>query len=70
MSALRDSVGRTMEKAFAKDPLWADRQEALVREHAEILVAVRAGDAALSTSLMRAHIEGFYESLNLSEAMS
>ncbi|MGH3359446.1 MAG: FadR/GntR family transcriptional regulator [Nocardioidaceae bacterium] len=61
MGALRDSVRRPMDEAFA-DSDWATRQTVLVREHVEIFEAVRAADPDLAANLMRRHIEGFYES--------
>ena len=65
MAALRESVRRPMDEAFADDEQWLVRQEALVKEHVEIFDAVRAGDADLAATLMRRHIEGFYESLQI-----
>ena len=67
MMALRESVRRPMDEAFADDEQWPARQQALVREHAEILEAVRVGEPGPAASLMRQHIEGFYESLQPGE---
>lgn len=63
MVALRESVRRPMDEAFAHDGQWAERQKALVQEHVEIFDAVDAGDPERAAALMRRHIEGFYESL-------
>lgn len=63
MAALRASVRRPMDEAFAGDGRWADRQRVLVREHREIFEAVRDGDATLAVRLLVGHIEGFYDSL-------
>lgn len=67
MAALRESVRRPMDAAFADDGQWPVRKESLVKEHVEIFEAVRAGDADLAATLMRRHIEGFYESLQLNQ---
>ena len=70
MAALRESVRRPMDEAFANDAEWPTRQEALVQEHVEIFAAVRAGDADLAAQLMRRHIEGFYESMQSNQPTS
>ncbi|MGH3384769.1 MAG: FadR/GntR family transcriptional regulator [Nocardioidaceae bacterium] len=67
MAALRESVRRPMDEAFADDREWPNRQEALVTEHVEIFEAVRAGDVDLAAALMRRHIEGFYDSLGIDQ---
>jgi len=67
MAALRESVRRPMDEAFADNERWPQRQRALVKEHVEIFQAVQAGQADLAATLMRQHIEGFYESLHLNE---
>lgn len=63
MMALRESVRRPMDEAFADEPAWPERQRVLVQEHVEILEAVRSNDAERAEDLMRRHIDGFYESL-------
>ena len=66
MSALRDAVRRPMARAFDGVPDWDDRVPELVREHERIFAAARAGDADGAAALMRAHIAGFYDSLETS----
>jgi GntR family transcriptional regulator, transcriptional repressor for pyruvate dehydrogenase complex len=65
MAALRDAVRRPMAEAFDDDPHWEERVTGLIREHVEIFEAVSSGDADLAATLMRRHIEGFYDSLDL-----
>lgn len=66
MGALRESVRRPMDKAFAHTD-WPTRQQVLVREHTEIFEALRAADGDRAAALMRRHIEGFYESMPADE---
>lgn len=65
MSALRDAVRRPMTRAFDDDTHWEERVPELVREHERIFAAVSAGDPDGAAALMRAHVEGFYDSLEL-----
>lgn len=63
MNAIREAVRRPMDKAFAGDVDWENRQASLVDEHKEIFRAVTSGDADLAEGLMRRHIEGVYADL-------
>lgn len=66
MGALRESVRRPMDDAFAHTD-WPARQQVLVREHTEIFEALSAADGDRAAELMRRHIEGFYESIPAEE---
>lgn len=65
MTALRDAVRRPMAEAFDDDPDWDKRVKELVQEHSEILGAVLSGDGDRAAALMRQHIGGFYDSLQV-----
>jgi len=65
MTALRDAVRRPMSEAFDDDPDWDKRVKELVQEHSEILDAVLSADGDRAAALMRQHIGGFYDSLQV-----
>lgn len=60
MVALRESVRRPMDEAFADVPSWPQRQAELVEEHRDIYEAVTGDDIERAAVLMKSHIEGFY----------
>lgn len=62
MVAMREAVRRPMGVAFADESDWDSRREVLTQEHRVIFDAVQSRDAEAAERLMRAHIEGFYES--------
>lgn len=65
MTALRDAVRRPMAEAFDDDPHWDQRVKELVQEHTEIFEAVLSGDGDRAAELLRQHIGGFYDSLDV-----
>lgn len=65
MAALRDAVRRPMAEVFDQDPDWDQRAKELVREHSTIFDAVLSGDGNRAAALMRQHIDGFYDSLQI-----
>lgn len=65
MMALREAVRRPMDEAFADEPSWPARQRTLVEEHVAIFDAIQAGEVDRAEELMRQHIDGFYESLQV-----
>jgi GntR family transcriptional regulator, transcriptional repressor for pyruvate dehydrogenase complex len=65
MAALRDAVRRPMAEAFDDDEQWDQRVKELVKEHEDIFEAVLSGDGDRAAVLMRQHIGGFYDSLDV-----
>ncbi|GII95136.1 FadR/GntR family transcriptional regulator [Sinosporangium siamense] len=63
MNALRDGIATSMLAAFNAQPDWPEFVAAIVGEHRDILDALRARNGARATTLMRAHVEGFYDAL-------
>jgi GntR family transcriptional regulator, transcriptional repressor for pyruvate dehydrogenase complex len=59
MLAVRDAIGRYLLDRMRRRRDLATGLEALCREHAAVLDAVRAGDGEAAAARMRDHIEGF-----------
>ena len=66
MVALREAIHSYVMTAVAALPDWVGTARRLRAEHAGILAAVRAGDAAAAAEAVRAHIVGFYAEARLS----
>ena len=63
--AIRQAVREAIRDASGSLPDWQRFRVQLLREHREILEAIRAGDAAAAASLMEAHIRGAYAVLGI-----
>jgi GntR family transcriptional repressor for pyruvate dehydrogenase complex len=61
MLAVRDSIAQHLLQALRQLPEPPETLRRLAGEHAAVLRAVEAGDAARARRLIRQHIEGFYE---------
>jgi GntR family transcriptional repressor for pyruvate dehydrogenase complex len=61
MLAVRDSIAQHLLEALRQLPEAPETLRRLAGQHAAILKAVEAGDAARARRLVRQHIEGFYE---------
>lgn len=63
--AIRQAVRELIRGASTSLPDWASHREQLLHEHAEILAAIEAGDAAASATLVEQHIRRAYATLGI-----
>ena len=68
LAGLRSAVGSYVVEGARRLPAWPEHAARLGEEHAQILAAVRAGDAAAAQERTRRHIWAFYEETGLATA--
>ncbi|RWZ68027.1 FadR family transcriptional regulator [Labedella populi] len=66
MAGLRDSIESYVVAGVPTLPSWPDAVARLMREHRDILAAVRAGDADHARGVVHDHITGYYAETGLS----